>query len=169
MKKPMNTEDFKHTVLPLRNDIKRFALKLTGTEDDAEDLVQEVMLRLWSMRDRLTGDGKTKSLALTITRNIHYDNCRHNKFHVRNGSLKESAVENPTVEINDEVELIRRIVEHLPPIQQQIFWIKEIEGYESEELIAITGCSADNLRKNLSRARIKIRDTYLNIMKGVAR
>lgn len=44
--------------------------------------------------------------------------------------------------------------------------MKEIEGYEAEEIMQITGCSADNLRKNLSRARLKIRDTYMKIMKG---
>ena len=42
---------------------------------------------------------------------------------------------------------------------------KEIEGYTADEIMQITGCTADNLRKNLSRARLKIRETYMNIVK----
>ena len=44
--------------------------------------------------------------------------------------------------------------------------MKEIEGYEMEEIMQIVGCSADNLRKNLSRARLRIREVYMRIMKG---
>ena len=43
--------------------------------------------------------------------------------------------------------------------------MKEIEGYTADEIMQITGCTADNLQKNLSRARLKIRETYMNIVK----
>mgnify|MGYP002673380888 FL=1 len=59
-----------------------------------------------------------------------------------------------------------RIVDQLPPLQRQIFRMKEIDGYEMEEIMQIVGCSADNLRKNLSRARLRIREVYMRIMKG---
>lgn len=62
--------------------------------------------------------------------------------------------------------LVGRIVDQLPPLQRQIFRMKEIEGYEMEEIMQIVGCSADNLRKNLSRARLRIREVYMRIMKG---
>lgn len=67
------------------------------------------------------------------------------------------------VEAANEVELIRRIVEGLPPLQRQIFKMKELEGYDQQEMIAITGCSADSLRQNLSRARKQIRKEYLRL------
>ena len=70
------------------------------------------------------------------------------------------------METLDEMALIRNIVEHLPPLQRQLFRMKEIEGYDAGEIMQITGCTADNLRKNLSRARLKIRDTYMKLMKG---
>ena len=41
--------------------------------------------------------------------------------------------------------------------------MKEMEGYESEEIQQITGCSADSVRKNLSRARRKIREDYIKL------
>ena len=46
----MRTEEFNHIILPMRSDLKEYALRLTESDDNAEDLVQEVMLRLWDMR-----------------------------------------------------------------------------------------------------------------------
>ncbi len=78
----------------------------------------------------------------------------------------EIAVDDLSAEAKDSVRLVGRIVDQLPPLQRQIFRMKEIEGYEMEEIMQIVGCSADNLRKNLSRARLRIREVYMRIMKG---
>ena len=78
----------------------------------------------------------------------------------------EIAVDDLSAETKDSVRLVGRIVDQLPPLQRQIFRMKEIEGYEMEEIMQIVGCSADNLRKNLSRARLRIREVYMRIMKG---
>ncbi|KAA6308740.1 hypothetical protein EZS27_002262, partial [termite gut metagenome] len=39
--------------------------------------------------------------------------------------------------------------------------MKDIEGYENKEIMEITGCSSESVRSNLSRARKKVRDVYL--------
>ncbi len=166
--KQMKQEEFNHIVLPLRSGLKEYLLRLTGNEDDAEDLVQEVMLRMWSVRTEIKAGTNTAAFAYTVARNLHRDKCRHDKMCRSNEAehRQDIAVEDLSAERNDEVRLIRRIVETLPPLQRQIFRLKEIEGYASEEIMQITGCTADNLRKNLSRARLRIRDTYIRIMKG---
>ena len=163
----MKPEEFNSIVLPMRQELKCYALKLSGNDDDAEDLVQEVMLRLWNMRTRLEETkGGMMALASTMARNLFYDKCRRRKFSSDGGIDREIPFNDLTAEVHDEVRLIKLIVESLPPLQRQVFRMKEIEGYEAEEIMQITGCSADNLRKNLSRARLKIRDTYMKIMKG---
>ena len=140
----MRTEEFNHIILPMRSNLKAYALRLTESDDNAEDLVQEVMLRLWDMRQNIKAEDNLKALAITIMRNKFYDQCRHEE---RNFTTD------------------KQIVAQLPPLQQQIFRMKEIEGYTADEIMQITGCTADNLRKNLSRARLKIRETYMNIVK----
>lgn len=42
----MTTEDFYHTIIPLRDDLLRYAVSLTASSDDADDLAQETLLRL---------------------------------------------------------------------------------------------------------------------------
>lgn len=156
----MRTEEFNHIILPMRSDLKTYALRLTESDDNAEDLVQEVMLRLWDMRQNIQAEDNLKALAITIMRNKFYDQCRHEERNFTTDKIMEVPIEDRRAEQRDEVNLIRQIVSQLPPLQQQIFRMKEIEGYT-----AITGCTADNLRKNLSRARLKIRETYMNIVK----
>ena len=161
----MKIEEFNHIILPMRNDLKSYALRLTENDDYAEDLVQEVMLRLWKIRSQLETESNLKALAITIMRNKYYDQCRHEQRSETTDKVIEIPIEDKRAEQRDEIRLIQRIVNQLPPLQQQIFRMKEIEGYTAEEIMQITGCTADNLRKNLSRARLKIRETYINIMK----
>jgi RNA polymerase sigma-70 factor (ECF subfamily) len=72
---------------------------------------------------------------------------------------------NESFERNDEFGIINMIIDKLPPLQSEILKMKEIDGYEAEEIMEITGCTYDSLRQNLSRARRKIRDEYLRISK----
>lgn len=163
----MKPGEFNHKVLPMRDRLKGYAARLSGNDDDAEDIVQEVMLRLWNMRQRLGDWDSVVSLAFTIAHNLWVDKCRSVKTATQPGAeLDNLPVVDASVEERDEVRVIRQIVDALPPLQRQLFKMKEIDGYESEEIMQITGCSADNLRRNLSRARLKIRDTYMKMMKG---
>lgn len=161
----MRTKEFNHIILPMRSDLKAYALRLTESDDNAEDLVQEVMLRLWDMRQNIHAEDNLKALAITIMRNKFYDQCRHEERNFTTDKVMEVPIEDRRAEQRDEVNLIRQIVAQLPPLQQQIFRMKEIEGYTADEIMQITGCTADNLRKNLSRARLKIRETYMNLVK----
>ena len=131
----MTTEDFYHTIIPLRDDLLRYAVSLTASSDDADDLAQETLLRLWDMRERLDAGDNLRAMAVTMLRNRF---C-------------------------DQIGLVSDIIDHLPPLQQRLFRMKEIEGYTADEIMRITGCSAANLRKNLSRARIAIRTQFIHI------
>ena len=161
----MRTEEFNHIILPMRSDLKEYALRLTESDDNAEDLVQEVMLRLWNMHDSLENHQNVKALALTILRNKYTDQWRHRQLESGKESCYEASTNDNAAEMNDEMAIIRTIIKHLPPLQQQIMTMKEIEGYEAEEIIKITGCTADSLRQNLSRARRRIQQEYIRMTK----
>ena len=68
------------------------------------------------------------------------------------------------LELKDEVKLIRAIIDSLPNLQRIIMRMKDVEGYETEEIVQITGCNAEAIRSNLSRARKRVRDVYLKII-----
>ena len=161
----MNLKDFTEKVVPLREELLIQAQRLSRNDDSAEDLVQEVMLRLWNMHDSLENHQNVKALALTILRNKYTDQWRHRKLESGKESCYEASTNDNAAEMNDEMAIIRTIIKHLPPLQQQIMTMKEIEGYEAEEIIKITGCTADSLRQNLSRARRRIQQEYIRMTK----
>lgn len=65
------------------------------------------------------------------------------------------------LEIKDEIRLMHEIIDSLPNLQRTIMRMKDIEGYETDEIAEITGCGPEAIRSNLSRARKKVRDVYL--------
>lgn len=160
----MNVVEFNSMIIPLRGELKRTARGMTGADDSAEDLVQEVMLKLWSVRETLDRYDNKMALAVTIMRNIHTDQWRHGRLESGKGIAEyELRAEDLTAERKDEAELIRLIISHLPPLQRQVLRLKEIEGYSSREIIEITGCTPESLRQNLSRARRKIKENFIRL------
>ena len=66
----MRTEEFNHIILPMRSNLKAYALRLTESDDNAEDLVQEVMLRLWDMRQNIQAEDNLKAANEPSTKPI---------------------------------------------------------------------------------------------------
>lgn len=157
----MNAEEFSRMMMPRRARLLQRASELSGDADIAEDLVQEVMLRLWEIRHQLPRHPNVEALALTLLRNKWNDYWRRKQLVVTDEKLVGRYT--GTSNTCDDVELIGQIVESLPPLQQKIFRMKEIEGYEKEEIMLVTGCTDDSLRQNLSRARRKIRELFIKI------
>lgn len=161
----MELKEFKITVLPLRAKLPNYARKLTDEPEDAEDAVQEVLLRLWNKRLELEQYRSIEAFAMTLTHNICIDmwRCKCND----NLSLDIVQAASPTgtperlLEIKDEIRLMHEIIHSLPNLQRTIMQMKDIEGYETDEIAEITGCGPEAIRSNLSRARKKVRDVYL--------
>ena len=160
----MSIKEFNQRYVSLRPELKAMAKAMAGNEDDAEDAVQETLLRLWVKRDSLNTHPNPRALAIASLRNIIRDKWRKDRHEAtaHGEGLEKVSMENPPV-FNDEMEVIGYIVDHLPSLQGTVFRMKEIEGYDSKEIIAITGCSEANLRQLLSRARRKIREEFIRL------
>ena len=161
----MERKQFKIDVLPLRDKLLNYARKLTEDPSDAEDAVQEIMLKLWNMRQKLDEYQSIEALAMTMTHHLCMDIWRAK----RPDSLSLEQVQAPSqsatperlLEEKDEFRLMRKIIDSLPTLQRTIIQMKDVQEYETEEIAEITGCSAEAIRSNLSRARKKVRDIYL--------
>ena len=81
----MELKQFKIAVLPLRNKLLNYARKLTDDHSDAEDAVQEVMLKLWNLRLKLDEYHSIEALAMTMTHHTCMDIWRGK--HMANLSL----------------------------------------------------------------------------------
>ena len=161
----MSQEIFKAEILPMREKFFYLAQKFLVDGQDAEDAVQEVLLKLWHTRDNLLNYDNVAAFATTVLKNHCLDRLKTKN---RNESLDEShtiraGTDNPYLELErkSSEEMIRRIIETLPSLQQAIIRMKDMEEYEVEEIAEITGTKPDAVRVNLSRARKKVREEFL--------
>lgn len=161
----MEQEQFKKEVVSLRPKLLNYARRILDNEDDAEDIIQEVFFKLWSIRNDLSQYNNLSALSMTVTKNlsINYLKVRQKK---QNTPLEIAFVDenlNPhaCLEQRDEAEKLMRIIDHLPSLQQAVVRMKHVEGLETQEIAELTGCTNEAVRVNLSRARKRIKDLFL--------
>jgi RNA polymerase sigma-70 factor (ECF subfamily) len=160
----MELEVFKIQVLPLREKLLNLSLKVVEEKADAEDVVQEVFLKLWHIRDKLDTYRSVEALAVTVAKNLALDKLKMRKYpacEAEGLSVAEADSPAKQVELQDAVACIHRLIDRLPSLQQAILRMKDIEGYETAEIADITGCQAEAIRVNLSRARKKIKEQFI--------
>lgn len=163
----MELETFKITVLPLREKLLKFSFKLTEDRSEAEDIVQEVFIKLWNIREKLDQYHSVEALAVQVTKNMCLDKLRTRRpegIEVANLSLKsDRRTPEEELEQREAAGCIRSLIRRLPTLQQQIIRMKDVEGYEIAEIAEITGTQVEAVRVNLSRARKKIREQFLQL------
>ena len=165
----MELKEFKIHVLPLRGKIGGLAKKLLSNPSDADDAVQEVMMKLWDKRQQLDDCRNVEAFVMTMMHHTCIDMERVRKLSA--GSPDDIQIADEAysverlVELKDEVEIIRHIIESLPELQRITIRMKDVEGYENEEIAEITGSNVETVRSNLSRARKKVKDIYLMTIK----
>lgn len=161
----MNTEEFQKKMLAIRPQLVQKAKQWTDHDEEAEDMVQEVLLRLWILRAQWQSHPNFEALAFKILKNKNIDRYRSKKNHFSNlddidiidcdkGPLEQ-------MEANENMKLLINIMEQLPDLQRMIIRLKDIEGYEINEIVQITHASPDAIRMNLSRARKKVKELFM--------
>ena len=143
------------------------AFRIIRNRQDAEDVVQDVFVKMWSMGEKLDGYKDAGALAVTITRNNCIDMLRKMKYidgnvsayTVRDSGLSPSP--HDQLEKNEISVSLTRIIDDLPSHYREIIKLREIDGLSYEEISQMTSININSLRVNLSRARRMIRDEYL--------
>ncbi len=168
----MSQQLYKQQILPIRSQLQYVAMRMLGDEQDAEDAVQEVLLKLWQNVDSLSNYNNVAAFATTVLKNHCLDKIKLRKNNEPLDVLthNESTIDNPylLLERKSNDELIKAIVANLPELQRIILRMKDIEDYDIEEIAEITGSKVDAVRMNLSRARKKVRDEFLRITEDKA-
>lgn len=161
----MDLKQFKKEVLPLRAQLLGFARRSLSDDAEAEDAAQEAMLRLWTCRERLTDCDHIGGFAMQTVKHICIDKLRQRTIRMEIGEADGASGQTPyeLMELQDAVTLVERIIDKLPGLQRQIIRMRDIEGYELGEIATITGTKVDAVSMNLSRARKKVREKFLEI------
>ncbi|MDR0507741.1 MAG: sigma-70 family RNA polymerase sigma factor [Dysgonamonadaceae bacterium] len=162
----MRIERFKTDIVPLRQTLYYTALKWLQNEEDAEDAVQETLLRLWKIREQLDTVDNLGAFASRTAKNICIDHLRTTKEHTEAIDFYLGADnETPYIKAErmDSVAIVKKIIEKLPELQRAVIQLRDVEGYELQEIADITGTQIAAVTVNLSRARKKVREMFMRI------
>ena len=164
----MNLQEFKSRILPVKDKLFRFALSLTHNPAEAEDVVQEVLIKVWDRRREMSDIHNPEAWCMRLTRNLSVDKMRskHQRTQQVDGYLElpdGNASPYQHTEAHDTMQLIRSLMERLSDKQRQVMHLRDIEGLTYEEISEALGLPVNQVKVNLHRARQAVRAQLLKI------
>lgn len=161
---------FRDDILPLKDKLFRIALRITFNRAEAEDVVQDTMLRVWSRKDEWSEFQSIEAFCITVARNLAID--RSQKKEAQNISLESTfdvteMASGPSelLESKERFDIIDRLINELPEKQRIIMQLRDIEGESYKEIARVLDISEEQVKVNLFRARQKVRQGYTEIEK----
>ena len=159
--------DFRTDVLPLKDELFRLALRITLNRAEAEDVVQETMLKVWNRREQWAELDSIEAFCLTICRNLALD---RSKLAERQNASLDAGIDTADHSYNanpeeqtvqrDRVELVRRLIDQLPEKQRSCMQLRDIEGKSYKEIAEVMGITEQQVKVNIFRARQTIKQKY---------
>lgn len=161
----MHRIEFEKFVVSIRPALVARAAAIVGDDAAAEDIVQDCLFKLWSMRGALDEYNSPEALAVTITHRLSLNAVRGR--HTTVGLLDETvaaATNSPEDEmIRSEIGLeVNRVLAMLPDAQQALITMRHVEGLSNAEIAQIIGSNEGAVRTALSRARNRVAEIFRN-------
>lgn len=164
----MQEISFRNDILPLKDKLFRLALRITLDRAEAEDVVQDTMIRVWNKRDEWSQFDSVEAYCLIVAKNLAID--RSQKKDAQNVELTPEMEEEPDSSgphdqlVNEErMNLIHQLVNELPEKQRLIMQLRDIEGESYKQIATILHLTEEQVKVNLFRARQKVKQRYLEI------
>ncbi len=151
----ISLEQYNSAVDKYADGLYRFALKMTGDRDDAQDLVQDAFEKLWKNRKKVDPE-KIKSYLFTIVYHKFIDTYRKKSFQA---SLDDTNIE-PSYDdsYSDVMEFLQKAIDQLPEVQKSVILLRDWEGYSYKEIEQITGLNESQVKVYIFRARKFLRE-----------
>ena len=164
----MTKIDFKLKVFSLSERIFPMVSRMLGTKANAEDAIQDIMLKLWEKRKQVEKHPNINGFVFLTARNYCIDVLRKKPFVLDDSTdffkILESKNEYTQLEWKELNTIIKKILKKLPEQQTEVFMMRDIDGYEFTEIAAAVEIKVEHVRVLLSRARkqisIELEKTY---------
>ncbi|MEO0469314.1 MAG: RNA polymerase sigma factor [Bacteroidota bacterium] len=159
----MSLKLFSEQVLACQQKLYRFALRMLGSVEEAEDVVQETLMVLWDKRQDLSKLANVEAWSMRVVKNRSLDRIKYRQK--REYSQVEDinvAGEAPTpdrqAEVSDQMHFMQSIINQLPDNQKMIIQLREVEGYSYQEIAEMLELNLSQVKVYLFRARQKVRE-----------
>lgn len=162
----MKNISFRNDVLPLKDALYRLALRITLSHEEAQDIVQDTLIKVWDKRESWNEIESIEAFSITICRNLALDRIK--KHDNLNDSLEERQTESLDTSstpfedtlLQDRIELVRNLVNALPEKQRSCMQLRDFEGKPYKEIAKILGISEEQVKVNIFRARQTVKERF---------
>lgn len=147
--------------IPLKGFIKR----RINSEQDVEDILQIVFLKIYNNINNLNESSKIHAWIYTITKNTIFDFYRERKHDLYIECLSEDVFSEPQDEItvnNEIAQCLKIMVQHLPEKYKQVLILTEFENLTQKEIALRLGLSVSGAKSRVQRARMKLKEMLLS-------
>ncbi len=163
----MKEISFRNDVLPLKNVLYRLALRITLNREEAEDVVQDTLIKVWNRRDSLREIASIEAYSLAICRNIALDKTRKKSRYEETLDeegmelrISNSSTPYETAEQRDMLDTVRQIVDSLPEKQKMCMQLRDFEGKQYKEIAAALSITEEQVKVNIYRARQAVKQKF---------
>ena len=168
----MKAISFQTDILPLKNELFRMALRITQNREEAEDVVQETMIKVWNRREQWLQLESIEAFCLTICRNLSLDKLRRMDNQAQSlgddidpTDLSHSSNPEQITIQRDRSRMVRQLINELPERQRTCMQLRDIEGKSYRDIAQILDITEQQVKINIFRARQAVKERYLMIEK----
>jgi RNA polymerase sigma-70 factor (ECF subfamily) len=165
----MKKISFRNDVLPLKNQLYRLALRITLNSAEAEDIVQETMIKVWNNRETWEEIESIEAFCYTICRNLSLDSLKkhdnqNSQLDSTGGDAPDSAY-NPYEDIihKDRMNVVKKIVDELPEKQRFCMQLRDFEGKAYKDIANVLEITEEQVKVNIYRARQAVKQKFQEI------
>lgn len=161
----MELQEFIRSVKKLRGDMLRQAGHYLDNPDDEKDAVQETLVKLWMLRDRIADASKMRNMASVVCRNVSLNMIRDRKQAVPIDSASNIvSLHTPQQQLEEQEsrQRLRQGISKLTDKQRAIIRMRNVENLSYADIAKVTGTTESSVRGMISKARA----TLLKEMKG---
>jgi RNA polymerase sigma-70 factor (ECF subfamily) len=164
-----NGSYYRETALDHLDALYGFAMVLTASESEAQDLLQETYLRAFGACELLMPDSNLKAWLFVIMRNIWLNQVRHQRcgpefveiddHDITDGRRTENPADDPLKLLIRKIERerVRDAIARLPQPYREAVVLRDLEGFSYQEIAQIIGCPTGTVMSRLARGREKLR------------
>ena len=163
----MDNISFRTTILPLGDRLFRLALRITMNRAEAEDVVQDTLLKVWEHRNEWEQINNLEAFAIATCRNRALDIAKRAGRNTKSldevdNSQLSTLNSQSSLEAREQLSLVRRLMDDLPEVQRTIMLLRDIEGKTYQEIAQLLDISETQVKVYLHRARTKIKEWITN-------
>ena len=150
------------------SDLYSFTVKLTNNLTDAEEIVQEVFIKLWETKHTLDKNKNFKSLLFTIAKNMIYNRARKRVYEYAYINYLQQQISNDESTIDREMayletkSLIEKGIDQLPSRRKEIFILSRREGLSNKEIANKLKTSTSNIENHINKALKSLKKYMVN-------